>query len=74
MAPTLKQLIEQVEQLDPATQEMVVSKFQQVLDEALADARWEQLLSSPEGKAPGRRMAKEAQSSHLRGETEEGGF
>ncbi len=74
MATTLKQLIEQVEQLDPAMQSVVVEKFQQVLDEAMADARWEQLLSSPEGKAVGRRLAEEALAEYLRGETEEGGF
>ncbi len=74
MTTTLKQLIEQVEQLDPAMQNMVVEKFQQVLDEALADARWEQLLSSPEGKAAGQRMAEDALAEYLRGETEEGGF
>ena len=74
MTTTLKQLIEQVEQLDPAMQEMVVEKFQQVLDEALADARWEQLLSRPEGKAAGRRLVKQALEEIARGDVEEGGF
>jgi hypothetical protein len=74
MTTALKQLVEQVEQLDPAMQAMVVEKLQQAPDEALADARWEQLLNSPEGKAAGRRLAKEALVEYLRGETEEGGF
>ena len=74
MTTTLKQVIAQVEQLDPAIQEMVLEKFQQVLDEALADARWEQLLSSPEGKAAGRRLVKQALEEIARGDVEEGGF
>jgi hypothetical protein len=74
MTTALKQLVEQVEQLDPAMQAMVVERLQQALDEALADARWEQLLSSPEGKAAGRRLVKQAMEDVARGDVEEGGF
>lgn len=69
MPETLQQLIEQVQQLDPATQAVVIQKFQQVLDEALADARWEQLLRDQRGLDALHRMAQEAVEQYRRGET-----
>jgi hypothetical protein len=74
MPETLQQLLEQVQQLDPAMQALVIQKFQQVLDEALADARWDELLRDQRGLDALRRLGLEALAEHRRGETTEGGF
>lgn len=74
MPKTLEQLVEQVQRLDPAMQEMVIQKFQQVLDDALADARWDELLRDPRGIAALERLAQEAMEDVARGDVEEGGF
>jgi len=74
MIPTLKQVLEQAEQLTPTQQQAIAAQFQQVLDDFLADQRWEELFSDPGGIAALERMAQEAIKADERGETEEGGF
>ncbi|HLV98497.1 MAG TPA: hypothetical protein VKT82_07435 [Ktedonobacterales bacterium] len=74
MTESLKQVIEQAEQLPPELQQVVAEQFQQVLDAVMADARWEKLLNDSRHKEVVRRMAQEALAEHKRGETEEGGF
>lgn len=74
MTETLKQVMEQAEQLPPELQQVVAEQFQQVLDAVRADARWEALLNEPRRKEIVRRMAQEALAEYQRGETEEGGF
>jgi hypothetical protein len=74
MPETLQRLIAQVQQLDPATQAIVIQKFQQVLDDALADAHWDELLRDQRGLDALHRMAQEAVEEYQRGETTEGGF
>jgi L-aminopeptidase/D-esterase-like protein len=71
---TLKQVIEQAEQLPPELQQVVAEQFQQVLDAVMADARWETLLNDSRRKEITRQMAQEALEEYKRGETEEGGF
>ena len=74
MTETLKQVMEQAEQLPPELQQVVAEQFQQVLDAVMADARWEALLNDQRHKEVVRRMAQEALAEYQRGETEEGGF
>ena len=74
MTETLKQVMEQAEQLPPELQQVVAEQFQQVLDAVMTDARWEALLNDPRRKEITRRMAQEALEEYQRGETEEGGF
>jgi hypothetical protein len=74
MTESLKQVIEQAEQLPPELQQVVAEQFQQVLDAVMADARWEKLLNDARHKEVVRRMAQEALAEYRRGETEEGGF
>ncbi len=73
MSTTLEQVIEQVKQLEPAQRQAIAAQFQRVLDDFLADQRWEQLLSDPRGLEVLHRMAQEAVEAYNRGETEEGG-
>ena len=69
MPKTLQQMVEQVEQLEPALQEKVIQGFQRVLDNALADAQWDEALRDQRGLDALHRMAQEALEEHRHGET-----
>ncbi len=74
MTKKLRQVTEQVEQLDPAMQEIVAERFQQVLEEIAAEQRWDELFSDPRSQDVFAQLRAEALADIAAGDTEDGGF
>lgn len=73
MIDTLRQVIEQVEQLDTDKQSIVAGRFQQVLEELEAQ-EWRELFHSPRSAPALERLIEQALAEDDAGETEEGGW
>lgn len=73
MIDTLRQVIEQVEQLDTDKQSIVAGRFQQVLEELEAQ-EWRELFHSPRSAPALERLIEQALTEDDAGETEEGGW
>ena len=74
MTEALREMLEQVEQLDPSLQETIIKRFQEVLAEELAEREWDALLTSPESQTFLKRLRREALEDIDAGELEEEGF
>ena len=73
MVDELRQILEQVEQLDPTLQHIMATRIREILQE-LEEHAWEQALNSPEGQARLARLVAEADEEIASGNVEEGGF
>jgi hypothetical protein len=74
MVDELRQVLEQVEQLDPSLQHIMAARIREILQELEEKRAWEQALKSPEGQARLARLVAEADEEIASGNVEEGGF
>ena|SRR5579885_1926084 len=74
MVEELRQIIEEVEQLDPALQQVIATRIREMLSELEEEQKWQQALTSPEGQRRLARLVAEADEEIARGDVEEGGF
>jgi hypothetical protein len=69
MIDTLRQVMEQVEQLAPDEQAILATQFQRALEELEAERDWRERLSDPRALESIDRLAEEAHQEYLAGET-----
>lgn len=74
MIEPLQRVLEQVEQLPPDDQAIIVERLQQVLEELADEQRWRELFADPRSPELLDRLADEALAEDAAGETEEGGW
>ncbi len=74
MVEELRPIIEEVEQLDPALQQVIATRIREMLSELEEEQKWQQALTSPEGQRRLARLVAEADEEIARGDVEEGGF
>lgn len=74
MVEELRQIMDEVEQLDPTLQHEIAVRMRDMLRELEEERKWEQALRSPVGQQRLARLIAEADEEIAQGETEEGGF
>lgn len=74
MVDELREIIEQVEHLDPALQHIMAVRIREILQELEEQRAWDQALHSPEGQARLARLVAEADEEIASSSVEEGGF
>jgi alpha-glucuronidase len=74
MIDTLRQVIEQVEQLGPDEQSIIAERFQRVLEELEDEREWAEIWRDPRSIEVLEQLMAEAIAEDEAGETEEGGW
>lgn len=74
MVDELRQIIQEVEQLDPTLQQKIAAHMREFLQKLEEERAWDQALNSPDGQRRLARLIAEADEDAERGDIEEGGF
>ena len=71
MTEALQQIMEEVEQLDPAMQEAFVAHAREILAELEEEREWDALVNSPGSQRFLKKLIDEGRKEHAAGLTEE---
>jgi len=69
MIDTLRQVIQRVEQLDPAEQSIIAERFQRVLEELEDEQKWAEIWRDPRSIEVLEELMAEADAEYEAGET-----